>query len=105
MGLAAPLVADQVVFYTNLVILLTTLVVQIIAFVHCLTQRADGFVAVGTLPKGAWLAILLGSILLNLLLWTTSVVGFSILVLSAALVYLLDVRPALHDAVDGTGSW
>ena len=52
--------------------LLFSVVVQAVAFVHCLTQRADAFPAIGTLPKGAWLAIIGVCLLLTLLTWRSS---------------------------------
>jgi hypothetical protein len=106
MALAAPLFADPILFYIQLVILVAALVTEVVAFVSCLTQRPDAFQAISTLPKGMWLALLGGSMLVSLLLASPSPVGiFGMIALSAALVYLVDIRPALRDAVNGTGSW
>lgn len=79
------------------------LVVELVAFIHCATQRADAFPAVGNLSKGGWLALTGGALLFSLLVGFYSL--FALLVVAASLVYLLDVRPALRDAVDGRGSW
>ena len=43
------------------------LVIEGVAFVHCLTQRSDAFPAIGTLPRARWLAILGVCLLLTLL--------------------------------------
>jgi len=85
------------------VLALIVLLVEIIAFVNCATQRADAFPAVGSLSKGAWLALIGGAALFSLLLGFFSMIG--LVAVAAALIYLLDVRPALRDAVDGHGPW
>ena len=104
MAYSAPLFYDDVVVYLNLLVLILSLVVQAVALIHCLTQRGDGFQAIGTLPKGAWAAILAICIVLTLLL--SGPVGiFSLIGIAAALIYLLDVRPGLKDLSDGTGFW
>ena len=103
--MAAPLFAPLVEYYVDWLLFLVGVVLGITAFVHALTQRADGFAAIGTLPKPAWLAIIGICTLLGLpyLFGTLSV--FGLIGIAAALIYLLDVRPALRDAVDGHGSW
>src|SRR4051812_2200074 len=105
MAYAAPLFYDDVLRYINLVVLILSLIVQGFALVHCLTQRGDGFVAIGTLPKGAWVAILAVCIVLTILV--SGPVGiFGLIGVAAAAIYLLDVRPGLRDLSDGKGtSW
>src|SRR5690349_10987588 len=104
MASSAPIFYDIAVGYINLLILIFSLVVQAVALIHCLTQRGDGFQAIGTLPKGAWAAILTICIVLPLLV--SSAVGiFSLIGIAAALIYLLDVRPGLKDLSDGKGFW
>src|SRR5258706_9878590 len=106
MALAAIFYA-QVAYYVTLAILIVFLVIEIVAFVNCLTQRADAFPVVGKLSKNAWMAILGGSVLLTLLC-TISSTGLSIFALAAitaTAIYMLDVRPALRDATNGSGSW
>jgi hypothetical protein len=100
---SAPIFYDDVVYYLDLVIKIVSVVIQGIALVHCLTQRGDGFTAIGTLPKGAWVAILAVCIVLTLLLGSTGI--FGLVGIAAALIYLLDVRPGLKDSSDGRGSW
>ncbi len=101
-----PLAVDivrPVVAVVNLVILLLALAIEAIAFVHCLMQRPDAFKAVGSLSKGIWLALTGGGVLVTLLLGPISILGLVGTV--AAAVYLLDIRPAIKDVVDGSGPW
>jgi hypothetical protein len=105
MAYSAPIFYLDAVRYLNLLLLLVSLIVQAVALVHCLTQRGDAFQAIGTLPKGAWVAVL-GICLIFTLLISQSAVGlFGLIGIAAALIYLLDVRPGLKDASDGRGSW
>ncbi|MBL7254598.1 DUF2516 family protein [Paractinoplanes lichenicola] len=104
MASSAPIFYADVVGYLNLLVLILSLVVQAVALIHCLTQKGDGFQAIGTLPKGAWAAILAICIVLTLLL--QSAIGiFGLIGIAAALIYLLDVRPGLKDLSDGKGFW
>lgn len=104
MATAAPIFYDDVLFVINLVILVFALIVEGVAFVHCLTQRSDAFPAIGTLPKGAWLAIL-GVCLLLTLLGRGVISIFGLVGIAAGLIYLLDVRVGLRDLTDGKGFW
>ena len=104
MASSAPIFFDDVARYINLLVLIFSLVIQAVALIHCLTQRGDGFQAIGTLPKGAWAAILAVCIVLTLLV--SGAIGiFGLIGIAAALIYLLDVRPALKDLSDGKGFW
>jgi hypothetical protein len=100
---AAPIFAYDVAYIIQRAIMIVLVVIEAVAFVHCLRQRADAFPVVGSLSKQAWLAILGGAILATLLCGVIHIFGF--IAVTAAAVYLLDVRPALRDAVDGTGPW
>jgi hypothetical protein len=104
MAYSAPIFYVAVVGYLNLLILIFSLIVQAVALIHCLTQRGDGFQAIGTLPKGAWAAILAVCIVLTLL-FSGPIGIFGLIGVAAALVYLLDVRPGLKDLSDGKGFW
>jgi hypothetical protein len=104
MAYSAPIFYGYVVSYINLLVLIISLVVQAVALIHCLTQRGDGFQAIGTLPKGAWAAILAVCIVLTLLISGATGI-FSLIGIAAALIYLLDVRPGLKDLTDGKGFW
>jgi len=100
---SAPLFFDDVRLYIDVLVVIASMVVQAVAFIHCVTQRGDGFQAIGTLPKGAWLAILAVCMVLTLLLGATGI--FGLVGVAAALIYLLDVRPGLRDLSDGKGFW
>ncbi|AGL21251.1 DUF2516 family protein [Actinoplanes sp. N902-109] len=100
---SAPLFYDDVRYYINVLVVIGSMVVQAVAFIHCVTQRGDGFQAIGTLPKGAWLAILAVCMVLTLLGGATGI--FGLIGVAAALIYLLDVRPGLRDLSDGKGFW
>ena len=100
---SAPLFFDDVRLYIDVLVVIASMVVQAVAFIHCVTQRGDGFQAIGTLPKGAWLAILAVCMVLTLLLGATGI--FGLVGVAAALIYLLDVRPGLKDLSDGKGFW
>ncbi|HEY0000815.1 MAG TPA: DUF2516 family protein [Actinoplanes sp.] len=104
MAYSAPHFHHEVAFYLNLVIFIFSLVIQAVALIHCLTQRGDGFQAIGTLPKGAWAAILAVCIVLTLLVSSGTGI-FSMIGIAAAMIYLLDVRPGLKDLTDGKGFW
>jgi hypothetical protein len=103
--MAVPEFYGNVVGGINVVLLVFTLVVEIVALLHCLSQRADAFAAVGTLSKGAWLGLMAVGILLTTLAFLGSLFFFGLMAVAIPAVYLLDVRPALRDAVDGHGPW
>jgi uncharacterized membrane protein YwzB len=72
-----------------LVISLVTLVIKVWALLDAAVRPAGAFVSEGKQTKGLWVAILVVAVL-------ATYVGFlSIIGLVAALVYLLDVRPAV----------
>jgi hypothetical protein len=100
----APIFYLDVTRWINYAVLLVAVVLELFAFVNCLTQRSEAFPVVGRIPKGGWLAITGGSVLVTVLLG--GALGILGLVgLTATAIYLLDLRPALRDAVDGHGSW
>ncbi|GAB7049736.1 DUF2516 family protein [Catenuloplanes indicus] len=103
MAADVPIFAFYVRGIIDLVILFLALVVLGVSFVHCLTQRADGFPAIGTLPKGGWLAILGLCMVFCLLLSRQTI--FQMIGIAAGMVYLLDVRVGLRDLSDGKGFW
>ncbi len=98
---------DDVEAFATLVILIIFLVIEVVAFINCVTQRADAFPVVGSLSKNGWLAILGGSVLVTLLCsFTYSRMSiFAFAAITATAIYMLDVRPALRDATDGSGNW
>lgn len=104
MAAATPIFYDEVVGVINLVLLVFALVIESVAFVHCLTQRSDAFPAIGTLPKAGWL-IILALCLILLFFGFGPVSVFGLIGIAAALIYLLDVRVGLRDITDGKGFW
>jgi Protein of unknown function (DUF2516). len=101
---------DDVQYYLDLVITYALLVIEVVALINCMTQRADAFPVVGNLSKNQWLAILLGAVLVTLmcgLLLPAPIFRIILLMaaITAAAVYLLDVRPALRDVTNGRGGW
>lgn len=104
MASSAPLFYKVVQDYLDWALLLVSVIVQVVALVHCLTQRGDGFTAIGTLPKGIWAIILVVCIVLSVFLRGEFLI-FPLIGIAAALVYLLDVRPGLRGLSDGKGSW
>ncbi|MFI5832115.1 DUF2516 family protein [Micromonospora sp. NPDC051300] len=104
MAYAAPIFAFEVKAVIQLILLVFALVIQGVALVHAITQRGDGFAAIGTLPKGGWVAILAVCMLLTLLGFGP-ISLFGLVGIAAGLIYLLDVRPGLRDLHDGRGSW
>jgi Protein of unknown function (DUF2516) len=105
MAVAAPIFFDDVTWYINLALFFFTLVIEGVAFVHCLTQRSDAFPAIGTLPKGAWLGIIGITLLLTVLFLRPGINLFGLIGITAAAIYLLDVRIGLRDVADGHGPW
>ncbi|GAA5177792.1 DUF2516 family protein [Rugosimonospora acidiphila] len=101
---AAPLFYSTVTADVTYALTVVSLIVELFAFVNCLTQRTDAFLVVGRIPKGGWLAMTGGAVLVTLLFG--SVRNFlGLIAVTVSLVYVLDLRPALRDAVDGQGSW
>jgi hypothetical protein len=104
MVVAAPIFYLTVANIVTYALTLVCLIIELFAFVNCLTQRADAFPVVGRIPKGGWLAMT-GAALLVTLLFGSVRSFLGLIAITIAAVYLLDVRPALRDAVDGQGSW
>jgi hypothetical protein len=84
-----------------LVLGLGGLALKIWALIDAISRPGPGFVAAGKLTKPIWIAILAAAVLLG----STSVLGFfALLGLVAAIVYLVDVRPAVRELRPG-GPW
>jgi 4-amino-4-deoxy-L-arabinose transferase-like glycosyltransferase len=94
----------QFIGIINALLTLFTVVLGVVAFIHCATQRSDAFPAIGTLQKPAWLAII-GVATVMALLTNTRFLLFHMITIGAAALYLLDVRPGLKDATNGNGNW
>ncbi|MFG1952339.1 DUF2516 family protein [Micromonospora sp. NPDC048830] len=103
MAIAAPIFAFEIQYWITTLLLVFALVIEGVALVHAIIQRGDAFSAIGTLPKGGWVAILAVCLVLTLL--TQNVLNiFGLIGVAAALIYLLDVRAGLRDLHDGRGS-
>jgi hypothetical protein len=97
-----PFWVDDVTLAINKVLLVIVVGVEIWALVHCVLQRADAFTAAGKLSKGAWLGINVLAIFFTLVFGSLGI--FGLIAIIAALVYLLDVRPAVREITEGGGS-
>jgi Protein of unknown function (DUF2516) len=110
---SVPLFAYEIRAWVYLIILVITVLVEIFAFAHCVTRRKDAFLAVGNVPKSGWVAMTGGALAVTFLLgYPTAIGGGSMIAnilamagMVVALIYILDLRPALRDAVDGRGPW
>jgi len=81
----------------NLVLFYASIAVRAFAFVDALTRPTDAYPAAGKLTKVAWCAILGIGLAVGLLL-PGSIIGlFNIAGLIAAILYLVDVRPAVRE--------
>ena len=75
------------------------------ALIDAATRPAAAFVAAGKQTKQIWLAILAVALLLCLV-GLGGVLGiFGFVVAVAAIVYLVDVRPAVREMRPGGGPW
>lgn len=70
-------------------------VVQVWAFLDAVSRRSDAFVAADKMTKKAWLVILGVALAAHMLIWTP-ISLLNIIGTVAALVYLVDARPALR---------
>jgi hypothetical protein len=82
-----------------LILTVVLFVLQAYTFVDALTRRPDHFVAADKLTKPAWLIILGLAVLAHALFWNP-LQFLNLIGAVAAIVYLVDVRPALR-AVTG----
>jgi hypothetical protein len=104
----AQVFAYDVASWINLVIAIALVVIEAVALVDCMTRRADAFPVVGSLSKNAWLGILAAAVLVGVgcgLFFGQNLSIFAYAAITAAAIYLLDVRPALREATNGQGGW
>jgi hypothetical protein len=79
------------------VVVLALIVMKLFALIDALIRPARLYVAAGKQTKVFWAVILTLAVLINwYFLWLAGIV--------AAIVYLVDVRPALREASGGRGS-
>jgi Protein of unknown function (DUF2516) len=82
-----------------LVLSLAILVVKVFALVDCIRAPERAFVAAGKQTKQFWTILLAVAVLVTF-------VGFlAVLGLVAAIVYLVDVRPAVHGGTSSYDRW
>jgi len=93
-------VIDEIRHWLNQAIMLGLLILFVWALVDCATRKAAAFPAAGKLTKPAWLGIILITALFSLVLQLDLV--FSVLLVVAPLVYLVDVRPAVREIAGGS---
>ena len=77
------------------VLSLAMFLAQAFAFVDAVSQRPDAYVAADKLTKKAWLIILGLGVVAHMLFWHPISI-FNLIGIVAALVYLVDVRPAIR---------
>lgn len=77
------------------VITLVVFVAQAWAFIDAVSQRPDAYVAASKLTKQAWLIILGLALAAHMLFWDPLHV-LNLIGTVAAIVYLVDVRPAIR---------
>ena len=78
------------------------LLVQAWALIDCAIRPTQAFPAAGKLTKPAWLGITAVALVLSFLFNPLGLFGIAALV--AAIVYLVDVRPAVKEVSDGGGN-
>ena len=74
---------------------LAMFVAQAFAFVDAVSHRPDAYVAADKLTKKAWLIILGLGVAAHMLFWSPLSL-FNLMGIVAAIVYIVDVRPALR---------
>ena len=79
--------------YLTLVMMFVLLAVTLFAFINSLLYSAESYVAAGKLTKPAWNIILGLGVVLQLIPAGLFIIQIAMII--AALVYLVDVRPAL----------
>jgi hypothetical protein len=79
--------------FLTLLMMFVLLAVTIFAFVNSLLYSAESYVAAGKMTKPAWNIILGLAVLLQLIPAGLFIIRIALII--AALVYLVDVRPAL----------
>jgi Protein of unknown function (DUF2516) len=82
---------------------LVAVVVAAWALIDCATRKTAAFPAAGKLTKPAWLGITAGSLVVLWLFGPLHLFGIAAMV--AAIVYLVDVRPAVREMQGGGGRW
>jgi hypothetical protein len=82
---------------------LACLAVAAWSLIDCAIRPTAAFVAAGKLTKPAWLGITAAALFALWLFRPLSLFGIAAIV--AAIVYLVDVRPAVREVQGGGGRW
>jgi asparagine N-glycosylation enzyme membrane subunit Stt3 len=85
--------------FQNWIMLLASLalfVFQAWAFIDAVSRRPDAFVAAGKMTKPAWLIILGLALVAHMLFWSP-ISLLNLVGTVAAIVYIVDARPALRE--------
>ena len=77
------------------VVSLAMFIAQAFAFIDAVSHRPDAYVAADKLTKNAWMIILGLGVAAHMLIWSPLSI-FNLVGIVAALVYIVDVRPALR---------
>lgn len=85
--------------YVALILGLALLALQVFAFVEALRYRTDAYPAAGKLTKVAWCAITGVAAAIGLIVVRNPLNLFGLLGAAAAIVFLVDVRPALRQVL------
>jgi hypothetical protein len=96
------LVVAQLYSWTDRLLFLGLLALQLWAIVDCLTRKLAAFPAVDKLTKPAWLAMLVLGTLFSVLSSPNPLGIFSLISAVITAVYLADVRPAVREISGGT---
>ena len=88
----------------TLLLSLAAFAAEVFALVDCVRQRPDAFVAAGKRTKNFWTIVLGVAALLGFVsIGTFLLFSIGIIAIVAALIYLVDVRPALRQVSGGRG--
>jgi len=85
------------------IVFYSVLAMAVWAFVDALARPAASYVAAGKLTKPGWMAIT--GIAALVLFWRGPMDFFGLPAVIAAVVYLVDVRPAVRGLHRGNSSW
>jgi hypothetical protein len=105
-GMLALDIITPFVTVVGLVLTIAALGTELYALIHSIAQRSDAFTAAGKLTKGAWVGINLAALAVTALFGFGPSNVFGLIAIAAALVYIVDVRPAVREVSGGgSSSW
>ncbi|MBB5870562.1 hypothetical protein F4553_003941 [Allocatelliglobosispora scoriae] len=95
---------ENVMFGIDAVLVGIMLALTVWAIIHCVAQRPDAFTAIGTLPKGGWLGLLIVGVPIMIIFGVAggiSVIPLGLIFTGCTLFYLLDVRAGIKELLEG----